>query len=74
MSGKIIEKDTMILRKFIGEAEDEGKKYEICVNMNGSPLIESKQTGKYYSLGWEDILKMAVEAGIDEPREEDANE
>lgn len=71
MVGKIIGSGTMILRNAVGEAKtDSGLKYEICSNMNASPLIRSEQTGKSFSLSWDDVLKLAIEAGIDEPEED----
>jgi hypothetical protein len=62
---------SMFLRQHIGTAENEKLKYEMTTILaNGCPLVESKQTGKHFSLSWQDILDLAVKAGIDIP---DAN-
>ena len=59
---------TMFLRKVIGDAEDkDGNQYEVNVAGPGVPLVESKQTGNWFSLSFQDIVRLAVDAGIDEP-------
>jgi hypothetical protein len=35
----------------------------IFVNMN-MPAVVCKETGKTYILGWEDIIKLAMQAGV----------
>jgi hypothetical protein len=76
--GRLHEKQTMFLRQHVGEASGpDGKSYEMAVNMGGmTPIIESKQTGKWFTLSWQEILNMAVKAGIDEEGDlgEDAEE
>ena len=68
MAGQIHEKKSLFLRETVGTATDpETKiKYEmttICANR--PPLVCSGKTGKYFSLSWSDIIKLAIEAGID---------
>lgn len=66
MTGKIHPSGTLILRESRGNAEEEsGRKYELSVTMHGQPCVCSETTGKYFVLSWEEILAMAVEAGID---------
>ena len=66
MRGPVHKNKTMFLREHVGDATGEkGRKYELSfVNMH-TPAILSKQTGKYFTLSWQDILELAVEAGID---------
>lgn len=66
MKGKIYPEEAMILRIFVGEGGANGKSYEVLTTMSQEPIVQSKQTGKYYHLTWSDIINMAVEAGIDE--------
>lgn len=63
--GRVYPKGSMFLRTHFGTAEDGERKYEMATNMNGTPIIESKQTGKWFSLSWQDILNLAEKAGID---------
>ena len=66
--GEIIDNDALLLRIAVGEAEGkDGTKYELCNSMSGTMLIKSAKTGKTFSLGWRDAIKMAVDAGVDEP-------
>lgn len=62
-----INKGALFLREHVGTVkDDEGNEYDVALNMGGmSPMVESKQTGQYFSLSWQEIVKMAVEAGID---------
>ena len=62
----------MFLRVHAGTAEYGKLKYEMAYLMGGSPIVESKQTGKWFTLSWQDILDLARKAGIDDanaPRE-----
>lgn len=63
----IYPKDTLMFRESAGEATDaEGKTYEMTtVVADGSPLIRSGQTGKWYHLTWGQLIALAVRAGID---------
>ena len=63
--GEILPKESMILRTHIGSATLGKKAYEMSTSMTGRPLILSKQTGKYFSLPWADILDLAIQAGVD---------
>lgn len=65
--GKIHPKRTMFLRNAVGEIKDEeGNKYECTTNCGGlHPIIHSEQTGKWFTLSWADIVRLAIVAGID---------
>lgn len=65
--GEIHPPRTMFLRNSVGEISDEeGNKYECTTNVGGEhPIIHSEQTGKWFTLSWGDIVRLAIEAGID---------
>jgi hypothetical protein len=66
--GTIITPDKKIVRHRIGKAnvEHKGRQYHftLCQHCEFSPLIHCKETDKVFSLGWQDILNMAGDAGI----------
>lgn len=64
--GKVYDKNSLFMCIEVGEAKGGELEYEIFTNMNQSPLIKSKQTGKYFSLSWQDLIEMAQGAGIDQ--------
>lgn len=56
----------MILRIDVGEAvADDGRVYELYTLGNQAPLVKSKQTGRYFAITWQEIIDMAINAGID---------
>jgi hypothetical protein len=55
----------MFLRNHVGAAQQGKLKYELATNMNGTPIIHSLQTDKWFVLSWQDILNLAEKAGID---------
>lgn len=66
--GTIYKPGTMFLRQYVGDCKAGKRKYEMSVNIGGSvPIIESKQTGKYFTLSWKQIMELAEKAGIDAP-------
>ena len=66
MVGILKGKGTLIMRQHVGEAtDDEGREYELTLTMGMEPIVRSEQTGKYYILDWDDIISLAIEAGID---------
>ena len=69
MIGKIHPKKTMFLRNNVGSADGPGGfSYEMSSNFSDhSPIIQSKKTGKWFVLGWEEIVNLAIDAGIDKP-------
>jgi uncharacterized protein (DUF697 family) len=64
--GKILPKGAMVMRVSCGQASDEeGREYELDTGVAGGLLITSMTTGKTWSLGWQDALALAREAGVD---------
>ncbi len=68
MNGKIHAAKTLFFRAAVGNADDgESVGYEMSILVgDNSPIILSKQTGKWFTLSWQAIIELAVEAGIDE--------
>jgi hypothetical protein len=67
--GEIHKPQTLFLRVGVGEAKnaEDGHMYEMSTNMSdGAPIIQSKKTGKWFVLPWQDIIVLAVKAGIDQ--------
>lgn len=58
----------MFLRETVGKATtQDGTEYELTTNVSGAhPIVASSKTGKRFVLTWEDIIRMAQKAGIDE--------
>lgn len=65
MSGRIKPKGSFYLRVHVGKGDQGDKHYEMSFINGNIPAIESKQTGKFFVLSWNDILDMAVQGGID---------
>lgn len=67
--GKIHPPESMFLRKNVGTAKaDDGTVYELTTTFSdGSPIVNSDKTGKYFTLSWTDIINLAVDAGLDKP-------
>lgn len=66
--GKIYPENTMFLRMAAGTAKTEdGQEYEFSTNIGGgNPIIYSKQSGKWWSATWQDLIDLAIEMGLDE--------
>lgn len=67
--GKMFDTDVVMIRKQVGTGNMGGKEYEMQLSVHGNPIVESKATGKMFMLTWEGIVKLAVEAGVDETEE-----
>lgn len=66
--GELHEPKTLMFRVEVGTAQGPtpGNKYEMTVSAGDySPIIRSQQTGKWFTLSWQDILALAVTKGID---------
>lgn len=63
--GEVCGKDEMFMGIDAGEASLNDKKYGLSVSMQSTPIVLSRQTGKWYVLTWEDIVRLAVQRGID---------
>lgn len=69
--GEIHPPRTLFLRQNVGTLTgDDGSQFEATVNMGDlTPILKSEKTGKWFTLSWQDIVEMGIEAGIDEPDE-----
>ena len=73
MPGKIYPKGALFLSVAVGSAGNGARSYELLTSgSNGVPMIESNQTGKTWSISWNELLDFAITAGIDseEPQQE----
>ena len=51
------------LQQFVGTVETQGKTMELCIGaMNGAPMVN--YNGKHYILNWQDIVELAIDAGL----------
>lgn len=65
--GTIHPAKALFFRVRVGEAKDEdGREYEMATNIDGKLLVRSGKTGKWWCIGWSELLTLAVEAGVDE--------
>lgn len=72
MAGTIYPKETIFFREAAGTcvSTDDVVEYELTTAIGaGSPIVRSSKTGKWFTLCWDEIVKMAVDAGIDIPDE-----
>lgn len=74
LPGKIEDsRKTMFMSTAIGDAtiKKDGKSYQLallCAGWGaGPPLIHCEETHKWYSITWDEIVDLAVSAGILEP-------
>ena len=70
MTGKIHPSTTLFMTVHVGEADRGEFKYDMSTGMSMSPIIRSTLTGKFFTLSWQDVLNLAVAAGIDKEEEE----
>lgn len=66
--GLIYPKDTLFLVQHIGEAGEPNKpEYTLYIGgMNAAPFIQSTKTGRIFTISWNDLVKIAKDAGVDE--------
>ena len=50
------------LQQFVGTVETQSKTMELCTAMNGAPMVS--YNNKHYILEWQDIVKLAIDAGL----------
>lgn len=68
--GEVHSKDSMFLRISVGSATSgDGTKYDLDTGMNGTPMIMSSKTRKTWSISWNELIELAIAAGIDEESE-----
>lgn len=73
MAGTIHPSGSLLLRSSRGDAEAvDGRKYEFSTTLHGQPCIRSEKSGKYFVVSWEELLQMAIDAGIDNAEVPDA--
>jgi len=59
-------KNSLFLRFEVGSCCIRENMYEMFNNASfGTPIIRSKQTGKWWTVSWKELLELAVKAGID---------
>lgn len=63
--GKVYPAKSMFFRNHVGTADDGERKFEMATSMNGTPILQSAKTGKWFLLSWQDIIDLAGKAGID---------
>jgi len=59
--GTIHPKTAVFMSQHVGAAGDE---FELMTSMNLSPMIQSRVTGKTWSLGWQELVQLAIAAGV----------
>ena len=67
--GIVTSKQTLFLRQHVGTANDDEQsiEYEMSTNVgNGQPIIRSSKSGRFWTVGWQELVRAAVAAGIDE--------
>ena len=67
--GRFIDPKAFYLHQQIGTGELDGRKYTMQMDTKCCPIIISDMTGKRFTLDWQDILELAIAAGIDEADE-----
>jgi hypothetical protein len=66
--GIVHHKHSMFLRVHGAEATNGKMKYECSAAVNSmAPIIVSAQTGQSFTLSWQEIINLAIDAGIDKP-------
>lgn len=66
--GKIHGKGFMTLHMDCGTAKTDEYKLDLSTNAsNGSPMVRNSVTNKWFTLNWQEIIDLAIEAGIDKP-------
>lgn len=65
--GELYPSDTLFLRNDVGSANSStGDAYELASNFGDhSPIVRSRQSGKWFRLSWQEIITLAVAKGID---------
>ena len=65
MVGKVYPKGTLFLSIEAGSAGNGERSYQLLTSWSsGVPMMESKQTGKAWSISWKELLDFAIAAGI----------
>lgn len=65
MKGTLYKEGPIFGPRTVGSAKSEdGLEYELCISITGSPLIQNKETGKYWGISWDELINLAREAGL----------
>ncbi len=59
--GTVKDKESLFIHMRIGEFDIDGKKFEISISANQSPIIKHPD-GRAYFLSWQDIANLALDA------------
>ncbi|HEV2606880.1 MAG TPA: hypothetical protein VGT79_02750 [Xanthomonadaceae bacterium] len=62
----IYEKDAFLLRVDVGTAEGDEGKFEMSLINGVLPAVKDMNTGRTFVLHWQDIAKLAIDAGVSE--------
>ena len=55
-------------RQVLGQAANpliRSRSFELCLLANGSPCIQSNQSGNFWLIGWDTLIRMAISEGIE---------
>jgi hypothetical protein len=68
VAGMLYDDGTLFLRFECGKATstDTGITYELCTNVDGSPIVRSSKTGRYFTMSWHQLIGAAIAAKINE--------
>ncbi len=66
--GQVLPKDALFRSVGVGSAQDpdNGREFDLSIDMNHQPLITSKSTGKTWAITWGELISLAVVAGVAE--------
>ena len=65
-AGTLHSKGTLLFRIDAGTAtSSDGTTYELAIDARSCPIIRSTMSGRFWSIGWDELLKLATAAGID---------
>lgn len=67
MIGRLIPSSCLIVRIEVGEAKNDSHEYELSHMPGGQPVITNIETGMHYTIGWQELIQLATDAGINEP-------
>lgn len=73
MAGEIFPSDTVFITIAVGSARsDKHGELELLTGLHGAPMIHCVKTGKHWAIGWQELIGMAVEAGVADAEAPDA--
>ncbi len=61
--GKMLDKKDLYITIHVGTAGHK-KEYHLALLVDSSPIVTSEKTNKRFNLPWNDIINMAIKAGI----------